>query len=127
MIVTVQSFIIREVIIHKVATIQKREEPPIKNAKIEPEKRTEIRTATFVPLQDVLDINWSSKTYAERLPKADSSYFLMRGIVRCLRVQIKQNGSAQIHMIYSQDVPGLNLCQDTSYTDRFFMIFVSCK
>jgi len=67
-----------EVIIHKVATIQKREEPPIKNAKIEPEKRTEIRTTTFVPLQDVLDINWSSKTYAERLPKADSSYFLMR-------------------------------------------------
>lgn len=125
MTVTVQSFVVREVIIHKVATIQQREEPPIKSAKIEPEKRTEIRTATFVPLQDVLDINWSSKTYAERLPKADSSYFLMRGILRCHRVQIKQISSAQIHMIYSQDVPGLNLCQDTNYTDRFFVIFVS--
>jgi len=90
MFVTDQSFITREVIIHKVATIQKREEPPIKNAKIEPEKRTEIRTTTFVPLQDVLDINWSSKTYAERLPKADSSYFVMRGIVRCLEFRLSK-------------------------------------
>ena len=84
MIVTVHGFITREVTIHKVATIQKKEEPATKNAKIEPERRTEKRTITFVPLQDVLDIDWSSEAYAKRLPKVDSSYFLMRGIVRCL-------------------------------------------
>jgi hypothetical protein len=82
--VTVQGFITREVIIHPDATVEEREEPPAKNAKVEPEKRTEKRTATFVPLQDALDVDWSSETYAKRLPKVDSSYFLMRGIVRYL-------------------------------------------
>jgi hypothetical protein len=109
MIVTVRGFITREIATHKPATTQEGDEPATKKAKIEHGKRTVKHTATFVPLQDVLDIDWSSEAYAKRLAKLDSSYFLMRGIVRCLGVQIKQTGSAQIHMTYSQAVPGLSL------------------
>jgi hypothetical protein len=72
----------REVTVHKVASNQKVGEPAAKIAKVDPVKVTAKRTATFVPLQDALDVDWSSETYAKRLPKTDSSYFLMRGNVK---------------------------------------------
>jgi hypothetical protein len=80
--VAVQGFVSREVTVHKGARSQESGEPAAKIAKVDPVKVTTKRTATFVPLQDVLDVDWSSEIYAKRLPKADPSYFLMRGNVR---------------------------------------------
>jgi hypothetical protein len=72
------------VTIHKTTRTQKSGEPAAKIAKLYPMKETKKQTATFVPLQDVLEVDWSSEIYAKRLPKADPSYFLMRGNVRSL-------------------------------------------
>ncbi|XP_021933155.1 SUMO-activating enzyme subunit 1-like [Zootermopsis nevadensis] len=67
-----------EVTVYKIASIQDCEEPAKKITKVDPVKVTTKRTATFVPLQDVLDVDWSSETYIKRLPKTDCSYFLIR-------------------------------------------------
>jgi hypothetical protein len=69
---------------HETVSIQDCGEPAKKIAKVDPVKVTAKRTATFVPLQDVLDVDWFSETYIKRLPKADCSYFLMRGKVKFL-------------------------------------------
>lgn len=79
MIVAVEGFVSREVTVHKASRSQKSGEPAAKVAKLQPVKETRKQTAIFVPLQDVLEVDWSSETYAKRLPKADPSYFLMRG------------------------------------------------
>ncbi|KDR15653.1 SUMO-activating enzyme subunit 1 [Zootermopsis nevadensis] len=71
-----------EVTVHNIASIQDCEGPAKKIAKVDPVKVTTKRTATFVPLQDVLDVDWSSETYIKRLPKTDCSYFLMRVLLR---------------------------------------------
>jgi hypothetical protein len=70
------------VTVHKATRSQESGEPAAKIAKLHPVKETRKQTATFVPLQDVLEVDWSSETYAKRLPKTDPSYFLMRGNVR---------------------------------------------
>lgn len=70
--------------IHKVASSQDGGEPARKIAKVDPVKVTVKRTATFVPLQDVFDVDWSSESYTKQLPKTDCSYFLMRGKVKFL-------------------------------------------
>lgn len=37
------------------------------------------RTATFVPLEAALDVDWADKQYAGRLKKGDPSYFVTKG------------------------------------------------
>ncbi|XP_069672220.1 SUMO-activating enzyme subunit 1 [Periplaneta americana] len=67
-----------EVTVHKPASNKETGEPVAKIAKVDPVKVTKKRTATFVPLQDILDVEWTSEAYVKRLPKTDSSYFLMK-------------------------------------------------
>jgi hypothetical protein len=86
----VQGFVCREVTVQKASRSQKIGEPAAKFAKLSPVKETRKRTATFVPLQDVLEVDWSSETYAKRLPKADPSYFLMRGNVSSLEFRLSR-------------------------------------
>jgi hypothetical protein len=81
---SVEGCVSREVTVHRATRSQESGEPAAKIAKLYPVKETKKRTVTFVPLEDALEVDWSSETYAERLPKADSSYFLMRGNVRSL-------------------------------------------
>jgi hypothetical protein len=86
----VRGFVFREVTVHKASMSQKSGEPAAKAAKLSPVKETRKLTATFVPLQDVLEVDWSSETYARRLPKADPSYFLMRGNVSSLEFRLSR-------------------------------------
>jgi hypothetical protein len=77
-----QGFVSREVTTYTVPSNQDMGQPAAKVAKVDPVKVTTKRTATFVPLQDALDVDWSSEPYVTRLSKADSSYFLMTGKVK---------------------------------------------
>ncbi|PSN57757.1 SUMO-activating enzyme subunit 1 [Blattella germanica] len=53
-------------------------EPIAKVPKQEAMKVTKKHSATFVSLQDALDVDWTKKSNAKRLDKMDPSYFLMR-------------------------------------------------
>lgn len=53
-----------------------------KKQKIEEIKVTKKNTMTFVPLQDAMDIDWSSDQYKPKLLKMDFSYFLMKILLR---------------------------------------------
>lgn len=54
------------------------DEPAAKRTKVEPVKTTVKRTETFVPLKDALGVDWKSESYAKKVKKSESSYFLMK-------------------------------------------------
>ncbi|XP_075230809.1 SUMO1 activating enzyme subunit 1 [Lycorma delicatula] len=53
-----------------------------KKQKIEEIKVTQKNTATFVPFQDAIDIDWTSDRYKSKVSKLDFSYFLMKILLR---------------------------------------------
>ncbi|XP_034253445.1 SUMO-activating enzyme subunit 1 [Thrips palmi] len=57
-------------------------EPETKRAKVEPVKTTVKRTETFVSLEDALSVDWTSEPYAKKLKKSESSYFLMKVLLK---------------------------------------------
>ncbi|XP_068081946.1 SUMO-activating enzyme subunit 1 [Anabrus simplex] len=57
-------------------------EPANKRPKLEPVTVSTKNTLTYVPLQDALQVDWNCEEYIKRLPKIDSSYFLMKVLQR---------------------------------------------
>lgn len=58
------------------------DEPSAKRPKVEPVKTTVKRSETFVPLQDALNVDWSSEPYSKKIKKSESSYFLMKVLLK---------------------------------------------
>ncbi|KAE8750393.1 hypothetical protein FOCC_FOCC002951 [Frankliniella occidentalis] len=58
------------------------EEPAAKRLKAEPVKTTVKRSSTFVPLQNALDVDWTAEPYSKKLKKSESSYFLMKILLK---------------------------------------------
>ncbi|KAK3925902.1 SUMO-activating enzyme subunit 1 [Frankliniella fusca] len=56
------------------------EEPAAKSLKTV--KTTVKRSATFVPLQNALDVDWTVEPYSKKLKKSEPSYFLMKILLK---------------------------------------------
>lgn len=49
--------------------------------KFEKSKITVKQSLSFQPLENVLNIDWTSEKYKKLLPSMDSSYFILKGII----------------------------------------------
>ncbi|KAK7873100.1 hypothetical protein R5R35_006333 [Gryllus longicercus] len=57
-------------------------EPLAKKRKTEKTVQNTKGTETYVPLQDALDVDWTSESYAKRLKRMDPSYFVMKALLK---------------------------------------------
>ncbi|RZF48555.1 hypothetical protein LSTR_LSTR011170 [Laodelphax striatellus] len=101
-----------------------------KKQKIEEEKVTRKGSSIFVPLHDVLDIDWTSDEYKQKLSKMDSTFFLVR-ILQCFRSEVNRNPKAAsiesdielLKSIRDKELAKMNVNTDKVPDSLFQMVF----